>query len=180
MAMETLDDLLLSELKDLYSAEKQAVRVYPKLGKAIDSDELTEAMELHLEQTRGQVERLEQVFELLEKRAAGKTCAAMKGLIEEATEILEEADRGPVRDAALIGAAQRMEHYEIAAYGTVIALAKALGLEEMVHLLAETLEEEKQTDERLTSVAAVVNQSALQGSDAEDEEEADNQPVVAK
>ncbi len=176
MAVETLQDLLLDELKDIYSAEKQAIRVYPRLAKAIESEALKQAMQAHLEETKAQVERLDQVFEKLEKRGGGKTCEAMKGLIEEGQEVLEEVEAGPVRDAALIGAAQRMEHYEIAAYGTVISLAKALGHEEIATLLGQTLEEEKQTDEKLTQVSEAVNREALQDSDEdEDEDEEDDE-----
>ena len=175
MAVETLQDLLLDELKDLYSAEKQAVRIYPKLAKAIESPELKEAMQTHLEETKGQVERLDRVFEMLEKRSSGKTCEGMKGLIEEGQEMVEEVEAGPVRDAALIGAAQRMEHYEIAAYGTVIALAKAMGHEEIANLLGETLAEEKNTDEKLTQVSEIVNRQALEDSADKDEEEEDDE-----
>ena len=173
MAVESLQDLLLDELKDIYSAEKQSVRVYPRLAKAIESEELKEALQGHLEETKEQVERLDQVFEKLEKRGGGKTCEAMKGLIEEGQEILEEVEAGPVRDAALIGAAQRMEHYEIAAYGTVISLAKALGHEEVATLLGQTLEEEKRTDEKLTQISESVNRQALESSDDDDENDED-------
>ena len=173
-AVETLDDLLLDELKDLYSAEKQAVRVYPRITKALESEELKQAMQMHLEQTKGQVERLDRVFEILEKRGGGKTCEAMKGLIEEGQEVLEEIEAGPVRDAAMIGAAQRIEHYEIAAYGTVITLAKAMGQTEIADLLGQTLAEEKETDQKLSDVAEIVNRQALEeseGGEKEDEEE---------
>src|ERR1700710_2139071 len=127
MSISTAEDLFLDELKDIYSAEKQAVRVYPRLAKAITSPELKEALQTHLEQTKGQIERLDRVFEILEKRSGGKTCEGMKGLIEEGQQHAEDIEAGPIRDAALIGAAQRMEHYEIAAYGTVVAFAKATG-----------------------------------------------------
>ncbi len=173
MAVETLDDLLLNELKDLYSAEKQAVRVYPRMAKAIDSENLKEALQAHLEETKGQIERLDRAFEILEKRSGGKTCEAMKGLIEEGQEVIEEVEPGPVRDAALIGAAQRMEHYEIAAYGTVATLARALGQEEIASLLGQTLEEEKSTDQKLTLVAEAVHAKALGDSEEEDEGDED-------
>jgi ferritin-like metal-binding protein YciE len=175
MAVETMNDLFLDELKDIYSAEKQAVRVYPRLAKAIESQELKQAMQTHLEETKGQVERLDRVFEILEKRGGGKTCEGMKGLIEEGQEMVEEVEAGPVRDAALIGAAQRMEHYEIAAYGTVITLAKAMGQEEIANLLGQTLAEEKSTDEKLTQVAETVNQQALAESDEEDDLDEDDE-----
>ena len=174
MAVATMDDLFLDELKDLYSAEKQAVRVYPRLAKAIESEELKQALQTHLEETKGQVERLDRVFEILEKRGGGKTCEGMKGLIEEGQEMVEEVEKGPVRDAGLIGAAQRMEHYEIAAYGTVIALAKAMGQDEIANLLGQTLAEEKSTDEKLTQVSELVNSQALEDSEDEDEEDEDS------
>ncbi len=172
MAISTAEDLFIDSLKDIYSAEKQAVRIYPKLAKAISSDELKQALQTHLEETKGQIERLDRIFEVLEKRAGGKTCEGMKGLIEEGQEHAEEIEAGPVRDAALIGAAQRMEHYEIAAYGTVVALAKARGENEIVNLLNETLEEEKATDQKLTEVAESVNEEALS---AGQEQNADGQ-----
>ena len=171
MAIHNANDLFLDELKDIYSAEKQAVRVYPRLAKAISSQELKEALQMHLEQTKGQIERLDRVFEILEKRSGGKTCEGMKGLIEEGQQHAEEIEAGPVRDAALIGAAQRMEHYEIAAYGTVLAFAKATGQNEIADLLAQTLEEEKQTDEKLTGVSETVNQEAISGDEEEEEDE---------
>ena len=181
MAIKTANDLFISELKDIYSAEKQAVRVYPRLAKAVSSPELKQALQTHLEETKGQIERLDRVFEILEKRAGGKTCEGMKGLIEEGAEMAEEVEQGPVRDAALIGAAQRMEHYEIAAYGTVIAFATAMGEDEIVKLLTQTLEQEKATDEKLTAVAEQVNQEALSESEeGEEEEEAPAPKPAAK
>lgn len=181
MAIKTADDLFLDELKDIYSAEKQAIRVYPKLAKAISSPELKEALQTHLEQTKSQLERLDRVFEILEKRSSGKTCEGMKGLIEEGQEHAEEIEQGPVRDAALIGAAQRMEHYEIAAYGTIIAFAKATGQDEIAQLLSETLEEEKATDQKLTEVSDSVNQQAIsEGEDEESEGEDDKEKTPAK
>lgn len=180
MAIETAEDLFLDELKDIYSAEKQAIRVYPRLAKAISSDKLKEALQTHLEETKGQVERLDRIFEILEKRSGGKTCEGMKGLIEEGSEMAEEVEAGPVRDAALIGAAQRMEHYEIAAYGTVATLAKEMGQQEIADLLSQTLEEEKATDEKLTQVAGSVNKEALAATDAGEEEEAEDGPAPKK
>ncbi len=186
MAIKTAEDLFLDELKDIYSAEKQAVRAYPKVSKKVSSEELKAALQQHLEQTKNQVERLDQVFEILEKRAGGKTCEAMKGLIEEAQEDLEEIERGPVLDAALIGGMQRMEHYEIAAYGTVIALAEAMGQTEIQQLLEQTLQEEKETDEKLTQVSKQVNAEAIGGenedesNDAEEDEEQETASKPAK
>ncbi|WP_109488682.1 ferritin-like domain-containing protein [Occallatibacter savannae] len=178
MSVGTAEELFVDELKDIYSAEKQAVKAYPRLTKAVQSEELKQAMQEHLEQTKGQIERLDRIFEILEKRSSGKTCEGMKGLIEEAQTQLEEIEKGPVLDCAIIGALQRVEHYEIAAYGTVATLAEAMGQEEVKELLGETLEEEKETDERLTQVAQQVNSEALseggeeeEGSEDEDENE---------
>jgi ferritin-like metal-binding protein YciE len=161
MSVATAEDLFVEELKDIYSAEKQAVKAYPRLTKAVQSEELKEAMQEHLEQTKGQVERLERIFQILDKRSSGKTCEGMKGLVQEAQSHVEEIEKGPVLDCAIIGALQRVEHYEIAAYGTVATLAEAMGQEEVKELLGETLEEEKETDERLTQVAQSVNSEAL-------------------
>jgi len=169
MSVATAEELFVEELKDIYSAEKQAVKAYPRLTKAVQSEELKEAMQEHLEQTKGQVERLERIFEILDKRSSGKTCEGMKGLVQEAQSLVEEIENGPVLDAAIIGALQRVEHYEIAAYGTVATLAEAMGQEEVKELLGETLEEEKETDERLTQVAQSVNSEAL--SESENDEE---------
>ena len=174
MSIATIEDLFLDELKDIYSAEKQAIRSYPRIAKAASSDELKQALQKHLEQTKGQLERLDKVFEILEKRAGGKTCEAMKGLLEEAAESIEEIEQGPVLDVAIIAAAQRIEHYEIAAYGTVATLAEAMGQSEIQQLLSETLQEEKDTDELLTGVAGSVNSEAL-GSSEEAEEEEDGE-----
>jgi ferritin-like metal-binding protein YciE len=177
MSVGTAEELFVDELKDIYSAEKQAVKAFPKLAKAVQSEELKQAMQDHLEQTKGQVERLDRIFEILEERAGGKTCQGMKGLVEEAQSQLEEIEKGPVLDCAMIGALQRIEHYEIAAYGTAATLAEAMGQDEVKELLGETLEEEKETDERLTQVAQSVNSDALsegseeEGSEDEDENE---------
>lgn len=171
MAIQTVQDLFIDELKDIYSAEKQAIRMYPKLAKSVTSGELKEALQTHLEETKGQIERLDRVFEILEKRPTGKTCEGMKGVLEESSEALEEIEQGPVRDVALIAAAQRSEHYEIAAYGTVVALAKALGEQEILGLLQETLEQEKATDKKLTMVSKSVNKQAISESEPEEEDE---------
>jgi ferritin-like metal-binding protein YciE len=176
MSVATAEDLFIDELKDIYSAERQAVRAYPRLTKAVESEDLKEALQEHLEQTKQQIERLDRVFEILETRAGGKTCEGMKGLLEEASTHAEEIERGPILDAALIGALQRVEHYEIAAYGTVATLAEALEQEEIHELLGETLQEEKDTDEKLTEVASAVNPEVINhgqghGAQEEDEEE---------
>jgi len=179
MSITTVQDLFLDELKDIYSAEKQAIRAYPRITKAAQSDALKQALQIHLEQTKKQVERLDQVFELLEKRSGGKTCEAMKGLLEEAQESIEEIEQGPVLDVAIIAAAQRIEHYEIAAYGTVATLAESLGQSEIKNLLGQTLDEEKQTDELLTQVAQQANATALgEGDDFnEDVDDADEEDL---
>ena len=180
MSVATAEELFVDELKDIYSAEKQAVKAFPKLAKAVQSEELKQAMQDHLEQTKGQVERLDRIFEILEERSSGKTCAGMKGLVEEAQSQVEVIEKGPVLDCAMIGALQRIEHYEIAAYGTAATLAEAMGHDEVKELLGETLEEEKKTDERLTEVAQSVNSEALsesgedEGSDEEDQNESGN------
>ena len=174
MKVMTMQDLLLDELKDIYSAEKQAIRLFPKLIKSAATQELKTAFQAHFDETKGQVERLDRVFQVLEKKPTGKTCEAMKGLLAEATEVLENSDPGPLRDAALIGAAQRVEHYEIAAYGTVISFSKALGQQEISGILVETLEEEKATDKKLTGASRSVNKQAL-AAEGEDEEEEDEE-----
>lgn len=173
MAVTTANDLFLDHLKDTYSAEKQAIRAYPRLAKAVSSPELKEALQTHLEETKGQVERLDRIFEILEKRSGGKTCEGMKGLIEEAQEHAEEIEDETVLDSALIAAAQKMEHYEIAAYGTMAAFATAIGEQEIAKLLSETLEEEKATDQKLTAIAETVNQAAISGSEEEEDEDED-------
>jgi ferritin-like metal-binding protein YciE len=162
--MDSLKELLEEELKDIYSAEKQLLKAMPKMAKKASSDELRTALEEHMEVTRGQVERLEQVFEALGKPAKAKTCKAMKGLLEEATEIMGEDAEDAVMDAGIIAAAQKVEHYEIASYGTVRTWARACGEEEAADLLQETLDEEGEADRRLTELAErVVNPEAEDG-----------------
>ena len=153
MKLESLDELFLHELKDLLSAEKQLVKALPKMAKGASSDALRAAFEEHLEQTKGHVERLEKVFKTLDKAPRAEHCKGMEGLIEEGADLLEEEGADAVKDAALIGAAQRVEHYEIAGYGTARSLAELLGNEEAMTLLQETLDEEKETDEKLTELA---------------------------
>lgn len=160
MSMETMDDLLVDELKDLYSAEKQITKALPKMAKAAAAAELKEAFETHLEETKGHVERLDQIFEMLGKSPRGKTCRGMQGLIEEGSEMMEESDKGPLRDAALISAAQRVEHYEMAGYGSVREYAKLLGQKDIALLLEETIEEEKAADKKLNMVSKKVNPQA--------------------
>jgi ferritin-like metal-binding protein YciE len=153
MKLDSLEDLFVHELKDLLSAEKQLVKALPKMAKGATSTALQEGFEDHLEQTKGHVERLEAIFEDLGKAARAEHCAGMEGLIEEGSKLLEEEGDDMVKDAALIGAAQRVEHYEISAYGTARTLAELLGNKKAVKLLQQTLDEEKETDEKLTELA---------------------------
>jgi ferritin-like metal-binding protein YciE len=168
MKIDSLRTLLEEELKDIYSAEKQLLKALPKMAKQASSEELRTALEEHLEVTQGHVERLEEVFELLGKPAKAKTCKAMQGLIEEASEMMEEDMADDVMDAAIIGSAQKVEHYEIASYGTVRTWAQHVGEDQVVELLQETLDEEGEADKRLTELAeSFVNEEAENG-DEED------------
>jgi len=152
--IKTFDDLFLHTLKDVYYAERQILKALQKMAKAAEDEALRDSFKLHREQTQGQIERLQQVFEALGKRAQGVTCEAINGLIEEAEELLEEApEPSPVRDAGLIASAQAVEHYEMARYGTLIAWAQQSGKNDIVALLQQTLDEEKQTDALLTEMA---------------------------
>jgi ferritin-like metal-binding protein YciE len=170
MANEGLRKLYIEELKDLYNAETQLVKALPKMAKGADSDELRQGIEEHLEQTKNHVQRLEQIFQSLGESPKGKKCKGMEGLIEEGSEVLDEDFEGAVLDAAIIGAAQRVEHYEIAAYGTARAFAETLGEDNQVKLLTETLDEEKETDEKLTELASEINQQATSDTESEEEE----------
>jgi ferritin-like metal-binding protein YciE len=161
MSVETLQELLVDELKDLYSAEKQITKALPKLAKATTSPELKAAFESHLQETLGQIERLDQVFDLLDLPHKAKLCHGMQGVLEEGSEVLEDVEKGDLRDAALIGAAQRVEHYEMAGYGCVIEYANLLGHKDVAKLLAATLAEEKAADEKLGKIAKQVNTNAL-------------------
>jgi ferritin-like metal-binding protein YciE len=172
MPDQGLKELYIDELKDLYSAENQLVKALPKMAKAASSDELRAGFEKHLQQTRGHVQRLEKIFQTLGESPKGKTCKGMQGLIEEGSEATEEDYEGSVMDAALIGAAQRVEHYEIAGYGTVRSMAKTIGADDQVSLLEETLEEEKETDEKLTELAEQINTQANESGDEQQEDEA--------
>ena len=161
MKLQTLEDLFLHELKDLYSAENQLVKALPEMAQAATNPELKAGFEEHLEQTKGHVERLTKIGEQLGKRLTGHTCKAMEGLVEEGAELIDEDAEESVRDAGLIGAAQRVEHYEIAGYGTARALATRLGHDDFAELLEETLNEEKETDAKLTELAeSAVNSDA--------------------
>jgi ferritin-like metal-binding protein YciE len=183
--ISTVEDLLVEQIRDLYDAEKQLVRALPKMAKAAGSDELRQALEDHLEETTNQVQRLEQAFEELDKTAKGKTCKAMKGLIEEGGEVIEEDSQSPISDLALIAAAQRVEHYEISAYGTAKAMAKHLRQNGVASLLEETEDEEKAADKKLTEIAMGLMQETTSrnngvGSGEEGEEESDNPPAARK
>ncbi|RWO88441.1 MAG: ferritin-like domain-containing protein [Mesorhizobium sp.] len=158
-----LEDLFHDGLKDVYYAERKILTALKKMAKGAESDQLTAAFEKHRDETEAQIERLQQVFEIFGKRAQGKTCPAIDGIIEEGQEILEEFKEAPALDAGLVAAAQEVEHYEIARYGTLITWAGLLGLKDAVPLLEETLEEEKATDEALTQLGETsVNERAMQ------------------
>jgi ferritin-like metal-binding protein YciE len=162
MKLDTLRKLYVSELRDLYNAEKQLVKALPKMAKAAASDELRQALENHLEQTEDHVERLEQVFSDLDEKPTGKTCRAMEGLIEEGAGIVKEKGEESVLDAGIIVAAQKVEHYEIAGYGSVRTFAKLLGEDEAAGLLQKTLDEESEANELLNGLAEeIVNPEAL-------------------
>jgi ferritin-like metal-binding protein YciE len=170
MAAKTkdLNDLFYETLKDIFHAEKQILKALPKMARAANSDELRQAFETHREETQGQVERLQRVFEIFGKRATSKTCHAILGLIEEGQEVMEEFKDSEALDAGLLAAAQAVEHYEISRYGTLRAWAQQLGLDEAAQLLEETLEEEKKTDQLLTEIAeSSANEEAEQREAAE-------------
>jgi ferritin-like metal-binding protein YciE len=174
-----MNALLLDELRDIYDAEKRLTKAIPKLAKKATNEELRSALEEHLVETQQQVQRLEQAFEHLGERAKAKPCAGMRGIIEEGDEhVGEDYDDDDLRDAVIIGSAQRVEHYEMAAYGTAIAHARLLEQEDVVGLLEESLEEEKAADAKLTEIAeSVVN---LEAANEEDEDEAEGTPGVRR
>jgi ferritin-like metal-binding protein YciE len=170
--METLEELFEETLKDVYFAEKAILKALPKMAKKTKSPKLKQAFEEHVEQTKGQVERLDQVFRILGKKSSGKECPALKGLVEETEELMSEAKSPRVLDAGLIGCAQAVEHYEIARYGTLKAWAEELQMQDAVALLDATLEEEKLTDEKLSQLATSgLNREADTGEGSQDEEE---------
>jgi ferritin-like metal-binding protein YciE len=160
MAIHNLQDALLEELRDVLSAEKQITRALKQMAKNASNEQLKEAFEEHLAQTEVQIERLEKAFEALDKKPRSKHCDAMEGLLSEGKEIMEEDAEPEVRDAMMIAAAQKVEHYEIATYGTLCTWAETLGLDEVASLLKETLAEEKETDEKLNQLAAEINVQA--------------------
>jgi ferritin-like metal-binding protein YciE len=178
--MGTLHEAFVDELRDTYDAEKQLTKALPKMAKAANSPELREAIESHLEETRQQVERLEQVFASIDEKARGKHCDGIAGIIEEAQAIMREDFHEPTADACLIAAAQRAEHYEMAAYGTLVAWARAMGHDDAAELLQETLDEEKAADEKLNSLAeGGINEQAAEGAHQGDDEEDEEEPVGA-
>jgi len=176
----SLHDAFIDELRDTYDAEKQLIKALGKLAKAASSPVLKEAFQSHLEETQGQVERLEQVFASLDEKARGKHCDGIAGIIEEGKSMMAEDFDEATMDACLIAAGQRAEHYEMAAYGTLVAWARVMGHDEAADLLQETLDEEKAADEKLSSLAeGGINQSAAEQGDAEEEEESEEEEEPA-
>lgn len=172
MKHHTLKELYVDELRDIYNAEQQLTKALPKMAKASISEELRSGFQEHLEETKGHVQRLEQIFESLGEKPTGKKCKGMEGLVEEGEEIISETE-GETRDAGLISAAQRVEHYEIAAYGCVRTYAKLLGDEEAASLLDETLNEEKETDQKLTELSKTINVEAAEAGEGQESEESE-------
>ena len=169
MEHKDLMELFVDELKDIYSAENQLIKALPKMAKAATSGNLRAGFEHHLEQTKEHASRIEEICTELGEKPTGKKCGGMEGLIGEGKEMMDEFE-GDVLDAALISAAQRVEHYEIAAYGTVRTYAELLGNDRAVELLEETLEEEKETDQKLTELAVTINVNAINPEDSDEEE----------
>lgn len=170
--LKNLKELYVHELRDIYSAEKQITQALPKLAKAAQNQELKEGFEAHLEETKGQIQRLEQIFKRLGKSSTGEKCKGMQGLLEEGSDFIEEQEESAVADAGMIVAAQKVEHYEIAAYGSISRYAELLGFEDDLGLLQQSLDEEKETDEKLTELSDQINGEAQAGQDSESEEEA--------
>jgi ferritin-like metal-binding protein YciE len=168
----TLHDAFLDELRDAYDAERQLTKALPKMAKAATSPKLRQAFETHLEETQGQIERLEQVFEVLDEKVKGKHCDGMEGIIEEGKSVMNQGLEDATMDACLIASGQRAEHYEMAAYGTLVAWARALGYTEAAGLLQTTLDEEKAADEKLSALAeGGINEGAVNPGSSEDEDE---------
>ena len=173
----TLHDAFLDELRDAYDAEKQLTKALPKMAKAATSAELRSAFETHLEETRGQIERLEEIFATLDEKVRGKHCDGIAGIIEEGKSAMEEDFDEATMDACLIASGQRAEHYEMAAYGTLVAWARAMGHTDAADLLQQTLDEEKAADEKLSGIAEDgINQEAAEAAHPSDEESADDKP----
>ena len=169
--METFKELFEETLKDIYYAEKAVLKALPKMAKKASSKKLQTAFSSHLKETEGQVKRLEQVFEILGKRASGKKCPAIDGIIEEGEEVMKEAKDDTIRDAAMLAAAQSVEHYEISRYGTLLAWAEKMGMSDAAELLQATLDEEKSTDQKLTALAeSEINVEAEEGDDKDEEQ----------
>lgn len=180
MNLNTINALFENELKDVYDAEKRLTKALPKLAKAVASDELRTAFEEHLEVTKGQVSRLEQIFQILERKPQAKACPGMKGLIEEADEILASKGEDQFTDLAIIGAARKVEHYEMMAYTTLRSLAEQIGDEQMQNLLDETMREEEEADEKLAQICEQLMEAIGDNEDEEEEvteEEAEEVPV---
>ena len=181
MAKQALRELYVDELRDLYDAENRLVKALPKLAKEAESQELRSGIEEHLEQTKGHVDRLRQIFEAMGERPGGKKCAAMVGLIQEGDEMMDQEFEDGVKDAALISAAQRVEHYEIAAYGCVKTWAGLLGEKDAQDLLEQTLNEEKEADHKLTEIAQEINVEAMgktETTESGSESEEEHRPVT--
>ena len=175
MELDTLKKLFIEELKDVYSAEKQLVKALPKMANAATNADLKQGFLDHLDETKGQVERIEKIFKLFDMEAKAKTCKAMQGLIEEGEDLIKEKSEASVLDAGLIGAAQKVEHYEIASYGTLRTFAETLGETEAVQLLQATLDEEKATDQKLSELATSVINIEAAGSDSDDIDELEDE-----
>ncbi|AXC10843.1 Protein yciF [Acidisarcina polymorpha] len=171
----SLRDVLVDELRDLYSAENQLVKALPKMAKGSSSPDLKTIFTTHLEETKGQVERLKQIFQQLEEKPTGEFCKGMEGLVAEGQEQLENDDEGALKDVAILGAALRVEHYEIAGYTAAIAIARQLGEDEVVSLLTETLNEEQQASEKVLSQAEPLFEEASADEEEEDDEELDDE-----
>jgi ferritin-like metal-binding protein YciE len=182
MEKNTLRELYIEELRDIYDAEKQLIKALPKMAEAASSEELRSGFEEHLEQTKGHAQRLEQIFSALGEKPTGKKCKGMQGLVSEGSEVIDEDFEEEVKDAALISAAQRVEHYEIAAYGTVRTYASILDEEDAVSLLEKTLEEEKETDQKLTELAENINTEAAstESRDPDDNPQANRKAKAAR
>jgi ferritin-like metal-binding protein YciE len=179
MSLSDLEELFVHHVRDTFDAEKQILKALPKMIKGANSPELQAAFEKHLEETKVHVERLEQIFELLEKPARGKKCAGMAGLVEEGAELLEEKAEPATLDAGLIAAAQKVEHYEIAAYGTMATYADMLGIKDAAKLLKQTLAEEEKTDKALTELAMSINFEADQEGTEENDKSSDRRRASA-
>ena len=180
MEINSLRELYVDHLRDLYDAENQLLKALPKMAKGVSSEELRQAIDEHLDETRGQVERLEEIFEQLGEKAKGKKCKGMQGLIEEGQESLDEDMEEDTKDAAVIAAAQRVEHYEISGYGTARTYANLLGENEASELLEQTLNEEKETDQKLTQLAEQINVEAAEGEEEGEGEEEELRPSRAR